>query len=215
MSKQIRILIADDQQLVRYGLRKLIEAEPDLAVVGEAGTGAAALAQAYLHTPDILLLDLMMPDGDGLAVIAELVRFRPQTRILVLTGITDDETILKTLQAGATGFFPKTVTPQDLIQAIRAAAGDGLPLHPKAASVVVRHLFQPPAKPPRHPKLTAREREILWLLANGQSNREIARALVISQYTVRSHVCSLLKKLQLRNRTQAALYVLKHGVATH
>lgn len=215
MSKVIRVVIADDQELIRHGLRELIEFETDIRVIGEAGDGAEALTQTLHLKPDVLLLDLSMPGVSGLDVLADLNRLRPQPRVLVLTGMSDDDTVVRALQCGANGFLPKTASPDDLVQAIRSVSGEGMPIHPQVAGVVVRRLNQPPAKPMPQPRLTAREYDVLYMLARGHTNSEIARSLVISQYTVRSHICNLLKKLHLSNRTQAALYVLKHGMAQH
>lgn len=213
MSNVIRVLIADDQELIRSGLSELLKFETDIRVVGEAGDGAEALTQIFCLKPDVLLLDLSMPTVSGLDVIAKVSRLQPQLRILVLTGLSDDETVLRALQYGANGFLPKTASPDELVQAIRAISRDGTPIHPQVASVVVRRLNQPPIKRAPKTRLTAREYDVLLMLARGHTNSEIARSLVISQDTVRTHICSLLKKLHLTNRTQAALYVLKNGMA--
>lgn len=212
MSKVIRVLIADDQELIRHGLCELLKVEPDIWVVGEAGDGAEALAQTSRLKPDVLLLDLFMPGLSGLEVISKVKRLQPQLHVLVVTGMLDDETVLQALQQGAAGFLPKTASPDDLVQAIRAVSKEGMPIHPQVASVVVRRLNQPAAKSIPKPRLTAREYDVLCMIARGHTNSEIARSLVISQYTVRTHICNLLKKLHLSNRTQAALYVLKNGM---
>jgi NarL family two-component system response regulator LiaR len=212
MSQAIRILIADDQELIRLGLRGLIEAEPGLEVVGEAADGAETLRKTVKLAPDVLLLDLVMPDSKGINTLVELVKVQPQTRILVLTGQVNDETIIQVLHHGAAGYLPKTVSPADLLCAIRSVATDGMPLHPHVASVIVRYLNQLPTNPAPLPQLTPRERDILELLGRGRSTKEMAKTLMISQYTVRSHISSLLKKLQLTSRTQAALYMAKQGV---
>jgi DNA-binding NarL/FixJ family response regulator len=213
MNRMIRILIADDQELVRYGLCELLEFEPDLEVVGEATNGTDAVFQTLTLNPDVLLLDLLMPGLSSMNAIIELTHSRPQTRILVLTGLMDEEVIIQALQSGAVGILPKTASPSELVQAIRAAAGGGVLLHPLVASVVVRRLNQPATEITPGPHLTSREREILFLLTRGQSNNEIARELAISQYTVRTHICTVLKKLNLAYRTQAALHALRSGIA--
>jgi two-component system, NarL family, response regulator LiaR len=207
MNKYIRIVIADDQHLIRYGLRELIDHEPDMIVVGEAASNDQALSHVLKLTPDILLLDLMMPSDPELGIIAEIRHLCPQTHILILSGLEDEEAIFRSLQLGATAFLPKTTAPAELVDAIRAAMSNTLSLHPKVARVVMHRLNQPAAPPLR---FTPRERTVLRLLVQGLSNNEIARALSLSEHTVRTHVCHVLGKLNVDNRTQAVLHLLKH-----
>lgn len=204
----IRILIADDQQLMRHALRTLISAEADLEVVGEAGDTRDLLHFVHQLNPDLVLLDLAICRYEYSELLADLRRRQPIVRTIILTSIEEKEVILQALQAGANGYLLKSIVPADLVKALRAAGVGGTPLHPRIASHVLRWLNQPPPEPESHVRLTTREEEILQLVAQGCSNREIARKLVITQYTVRSHVCNILKKLHLDNRTQAALYLI-------
>jgi NarL family two-component system response regulator LiaR len=202
----IRILIVDDQQLIRHALRTLIEGEPDLSIVGEASDVRELINLTRQLQPDLVLLDLAVCLSHYTEVLADLQRCRPPVRTVILTMIEEEEVIVQALLAGATGYLLKSIVPQDLLQALRAAAAGGTPLHPRIASQVLRRLNRPPTKPEPYTMLTAREQEILHLLAQGYSNQEIASRLVITQFTVRSHICRILKKLNLANRTQAALY---------
>lgn len=207
MSQPIRILLADDQPLIRHALRTLLDGESDLEIVGEAGNFLETIQFTRLLQPDLVLLDLALCDDKCAELLASLHRQQPAVRIVILTTIEDEEVIAQALQAGVAGYLLKSVAPYDLIQALRAAIMDGVPLHPRIASRVLRRLNHPPAK--SQAKLTAREQEILQLLAQGYTNQEVARKLVITQFTVRSHVCRILKKLNLANRTQAALYLIR------
>jgi NarL family two-component system response regulator LiaR len=204
----IRILIADDQQLMRHALRTLISAEADLEVVGEAGDTPELLRFVYQLQPDLVLLDLAICRGEYSELLGDLRRRHPTVRTLILTTIEREDVILQVLQAGANGYLLKSIVPTDLVKALRAASTGGTPLHPRIASHVLHWLNHPPLQPESHVRLTTREQEILQLVAQGCSNSEIARTLVITQYTVRSHVCNILKKLKLDNRTQAALYLV-------
>lgn len=204
----LRILIADDQQLMRHALHTLLDAEPDLAIVGEAGDPLEMLHLTRQLQPDLVLLDLAICPDNFAEILATLRRQQPAVRTVILTMIEDEEVVVQTLQAGASGYLLKSITPYDLIRALRAVAGNGTPLHPRIASRILRRLNRPPEPPKPQPELTAREHEILQLLAQGYTNQEIAHKLVITQYTVRSHVCRILKKLNLANRTQAALYLI-------
>ena len=209
MSETIRVLIADDHELVRHGLRELLALEDDIEVIGDVGDGVEAVNLSKSLRPDIVLLDLLMPGKSGLEALADILQEDPQARIIILTGLDDEATVFQAMQLGAAGYILKTASPHELAQAIRAAAQDGLPLDPHIAGVLVRKLNQPPPEPEPDEHLTARERQILALIAEGKANGEIALLLVISEHTVRAHVCRILKKLNLANRTQAALYFLK------
>jgi DNA-binding NarL/FixJ family response regulator len=209
MSAPIRILLADDQKLIRHALSVLLDQEPDLQIAGEAETRTEAMTLARTLNPHIVVLDPAISENTGIEILPELIRHLPAARVLILTNIDDEEFVLRALQMGATGYLLKTMAPTDLIQAIRATAEDGAPLHPRVARRMLNRFLTPAPQPDSQPHLTVREREILHLIGEGYSNREIAQKLVITQFTVRTHVCRVLKKLKLNNRTQAALYVVR------
>jgi NarL family two-component system response regulator LiaR len=214
MGQKIRILIADDHAIVREGLRALIATEPDLELVGEATDGIQAVSKAQTLKPDVILLDLMMPRLDGVEAINEIKKSWQEARILVLTSFSDDEKVFSAIRSGALGYLLKDSSPSDLLQAISTVAnGEGF-LSPAIASKVMREINQPPKLPPTRDPLTEREVEILQLVAQGLTNDGIAEKLVVSERTVRTHVSNILAKLQLANRTQAALYALKEGLAS-
>ena len=212
MDEPIRVLIADDHAVVRYGLRALLTSEPSLEVIGEAADGVSAVAQAHALQPDVLLLDLLMPGKEGVQVIEELTRTAPGVRILVLTSFVDDEHLFPALRAGAYGYLLKESAPAELIQGIRDVAAGKSPLDPVIARRVLQELAQPPA-PPAAEALTDRETEVLGLVAQGLSNKAIAAELHLSERTVRSHVSNILAKLHLSSRTEAALHALRTGLA--
>ncbi len=210
----IRILIADDHPIVREGLRALIATEPGMIVVGEAKDGGEAVFKARSLQPDVILLDLVMPGKDGLTAIGEITHDLPGVRILVLTSFGEDEYVFPAIKAGAMGYLLKDASPQELLEAIRDVYRGESSLHPTIARKVLREFTRPPDPPARAELLTEREGEILLLVAQGLSNKEIAEQLVVSERTVRSHVSNILQKLHLTSRTQAALYALKEGWAT-
>jgi len=212
----IRLLIADDQELVRIGFRLLLEAQDDLEVVGEAADGEQAVALARELRPDVILMDIRMPRVDGIEAIGRLQALEPPPRVLVLTTFDLDEYVFGALRAGAAGFLLKDAPKDALVQAIRVIhAGDAL-LSPS----VTRRLVEDYARrgePTRSPEailrdLTPREREVLVLVARGMSNAEIAERLVVSEATVKSHVGSILLKLDLRDRVQAVVLAYESGI---
>jgi NarL family two-component system response regulator LiaR len=213
MSGPITVLIADDHAVVRLGLRALIETEPGMRLVGEATDGIEVLRLARQHHPDVILTDLVMPGLDGLQAIEQLMRERPSSHVLVLTSFTEDEKLFPAIKAGALGYLLKDSPPRELLGAIRDVAQGESSLHPTIARKVLRELSRPPELPLTADPLTDREAEVLALLAQGYSNQEIADRLVVRERTVRSHVSSILAKLHLANRTQAALYALRSGLA--
>jgi NarL family two-component system response regulator LiaR len=214
MNPSIRVLIADDHAVVREGLHALIGTEPGMAVVGEAADGIEAVDQARALAPDVILMDLMMPRLDGIGAIEAIKAERADARILVLTSFAEDEKVFGAIKAGALGYLLKEAAPPELLQAIRDVAAGEAALHPAIARKVIRELARPPDLPPTEEPLTDREVEVLALVAKGLANQEIADTLIISERTVRTHVSNILDKLHLANRTQAALYALREGIAT-
>jgi NarL family two-component system response regulator LiaR len=209
----IRVLIADDHAIVREGLRSLLETEPGMDLVGEAADGDEVVAKARALRPDVILLDLVMPRLDGIAALGAIKRDQPDARILVLTSFAEDEKVFAAIKMGALGYLLKDSSPQELLQAIREVARGEPSLHPTIARKVLRELSRPRDLPPTPDPLTARELDVLRLVAQGLSNQEIAERLAMSERTARTHVSQILAKLQLANRTQAALYALREGLA--
>jgi two-component system, NarL family, response regulator LiaR len=204
-------LIADDHAVVRVGLRALLATEPDLEIVGEAADSTDALTQAKARRPDVVVLDLVMPDIPGVRVIEDLAATTPEVRVLVLTAFADEAHVLGALRAGAYGYLLKEAGPDELIQGIRDVAAGRSPLHPDASRHVLRQFT--PLPPIPADGLTAREIDVLTLVAQGLSNKTIAKRLSLSERTVRSHVSTILGKLNLGSRTEAALYALRTGLA--
>jgi NarL family two-component system response regulator LiaR len=213
MTESIRILIADDHAVVRHGLRALIATEPDLELVGEAVDGVEAVQLAASLHPDVILLDMAMPRKSGLEAIYDIKRDDPQARILVLTSFAEDDQIFPAIKAGATGYLLKDASPRELLQAIRDVERGDVSLHPAIARKLVSELKRPPELPPADESLTEREVQVLALVARGLSNQESADQLFIGERTVRTHVSNILSKLHLANRTQAALYAQREGLA--
>ena len=208
----IRILIADDHPVVRRGFRYLIEATPDMALVGEAKDGLEAVEKTRLLKPDIILLDLVMPQLDGLAALRTIKQEFPEARILVVTSFAEDDQVFPAIKAGASGYLLKDTSPDALLQAIRDVYQGQSSLHPTIARKVMQELSQPPSLPPTAEPLTEREVEVLKLVAQGLSNPDISRKLGITEGTVRVHISRILSKLHLANRTQAALYAIQEGL---
>jgi NarL family two-component system response regulator LiaR len=207
VSEPIRVLIADDHPVVRQGLRRFLESYDDIEVIGEAETGAQAVSLVAEHVPDVALLDLLMPEMDGVEATEQIVAASPATRIIVLTSYTEDELLFPAMRAGALAYLVKDVKPEDLVSAIRAAARGHGTLHPSVAGRLVRAADG--VRDDSLSDLTERELDVLRLIARGLSNRQIADELVIAEGTVKSHVSNILSKLHLAHRTQAALYALK------
>lgn len=210
-----RVLIADDDELMRAGLAAVLSSDDEIEVVGEAATGREAVALAHRRDPDVVLMDVRMPDLDGIAATRELAGAAPSARVLILTTFEEDDYIFGGLQAGASGFLLKRTRPEELIRAVHTiAAGESL-LSPSVTRRVIdrmaRHL-SPEHDATTAEQLTPREQEVLELLAGGLSNAEIAGALVIEESTVKTHVKRILMKLGLRDRVQAVIYAFEHGL---
>jgi NarL family two-component system response regulator LiaR len=216
MSEDIRILVVDDHAVVREGLRALIDVQPDMQLAGEAADGVEAVDRAHALRPDVILLDLVMPRKGGLEAIIEIKEKDPDARILVLTSFAEDDKVFPAIKAGAMGYLLKDSSARELVQAIRDVYEGEPTMHPSIARKLMRDLQRPPEpdKPRTEEPLSEREVEVLRLVARGSSNQEIGDELFISERTVRTHVGNILSKLHLANRTQAALYALREGLAT-
>ncbi|GAA2082028.1 response regulator transcription factor [Actinomadura alba] len=205
----IGVLIVDDHEVVRQGLRFVLEQEADIEVVGECSNGRRAITAIRALRPDVVLLDMVMPDLDGLAVLAA-VRDEPPA-VVVLTSFQEDERVVEAVRAGALSYLPKTTAVERVVEAVRAAASGGSVLEPGVAALLVRQIREG-ERPQALDVLSPREREVLAGLARGRSNRQIARELSLSEETVKSHVSSILAKLRLADRTQAAIFGLQQGL---
>ena len=214
------VLLCDDQALVRVGLRKILDAEPEITVVGEAADGEDAIAEARRQRPDLVLMDIRMPVLDGIEATRRIVRAQPATRVMILTTFGLDEYVYEALRAGASGFMLKDAPPEEIAAAVRiVAAGEAL-LAPAVTRAVIEELArrEPPPPPLRRPvalaELTPREREVFELLARGHSNAEICEQLVVSEATTKTHVARVLQKLGLRDRIQAVIYAYESGIVS-
>jgi two-component system, NarL family, response regulator LiaR len=215
MTNPITVLIVDDHAVVRQGVRALLEARAEFAVVGEAESGAEAVRRVADVVPDVVLMDLLMPDMDGVEATRQLKRLSPRTQVVVLTSHHDDQHIFPALRAGAISYLLKSVKMDELAEAVRRAAQGEATLHPRVAARVIQELqgaqHDHDALNP-FTELTDREMEILKLIATGMTNQEMTRHLVISEHTVKGHVSNILSKLHLADRTQAAVFAWRAGV---
>lgn len=209
----IRVLIADDHPIVRDSLRTLITTEADLELVGEATNGEEAVIKANELKPDVILMDLVMPVKDGLQAIGEIKQAYPEMSILVLTSFSDEDKVFPAIRAGALGYLLKDSSPDQLLKAIYDVYRGEASLHPSIALQLIREINRPSDLPPVENPLSERELEVLKLVAQGLTNQEIAARLSLSEWTVRTHVRNILGKLHLANRTQAALFALRKGLA--
>jgi NarL family two-component system response regulator LiaR len=206
----IRILVVDDHGVVRQGLRMFLSLDREFQIVGEAADGAEAVSLARQLRPDVVLMDLLMPGMDGIQATAAIRSEVPETEVVALTSVLEDGAVIGAVRAGAIGYLLKDAQPDELCRAIRAAAAGQVQLSPRAAERLMREV-----RTPDNPeKLTDREVEVLRLLAEGQSNKEIARTLTIGEKTVKTHVSNILAKLGVVSRTQAALYAARIGMVT-
>jgi DNA-binding NarL/FixJ family response regulator len=203
----IRVLVADDHGVVREGLRSFLALQDDIEVVGEAVDGEEAIEAVRRLSPDVALMDLVMPRMDGIEAIRHIRDESPRTRVIVLTSFVDEDKMLPAVRAGAAGYLLKDVEPQELVTAIRTVHGGAALLHPAVVAELVRE-----AGSPRGDGLTEREREVLVLIARGRANKAIAFELGVSEKTVKTHVSNILGKLGLTDRTQAALYAVREGL---
>ncbi len=210
----IRILIADDHPVVRRGLRSLIDIEPDMELVGQAADGVEAVKLTRSLLPDVILLDLMMPRMTGLEAIHEIKRANLESRILVVTSFAQDDQVFPAILAGADGYLLKDSPPDMVLQAIRDVYRGEAALHPSIARKTMQGLRQSPDQTPTAESLTERELDVLKQVARGLSNQDIANELSVNEGTVSTHVRNILAKLHLANRTQAALYALREGLAS-
>jgi NarL family two-component system response regulator LiaR len=207
------VLLVDDHQVVRQGLRAFLQLQPDIEVAGEAAGGEAAVAAARALAPDVVLMDLVMPDGDGVAAIRALAAAAPDARVLVLSSFADDERIFAAMQAGAAGYLLKDVDPDALAGAIRDVHMGRPVLHPEVAARLMRRVADPGgAGGPAAESLTPREQEVLRLVVEGFANKQIARRLAITEKTVKTHVSSILQKLGVADRTAAAVLAIRQGL---
>jgi two-component system, NarL family, response regulator LiaR len=205
VADRIRVLLVDDHAVVREGLRAFLQLQPDIEVVGEADGGETALALAARVEPDVVLMDLLMPDGDGIAAIRGLRAAQPQARVLVLSSYVDEAQVFSAIQAGAGGYQLKDIQPEALADAIRDVHAGRPALHAEAQARLMHRAIEPALGS----QLTPRERDVLKLLAEGFPNKEIARRLYVSEKTVKTHVSSILQKLGVKDRTQAALAAVR------
>ena len=210
-----KVLIVDDHQVVRQGLRTFLELQEDIIVIGEAQDGRQAMELVRQLAPDVVLMDLVMPHMDGITATQQLRALGSTTKVIALTSFSEDDKVFPAIQAGAASYLLKDVSPDDLVEAIRAVHHGEARLHPDIARKLMREVSQMHNAHPDSSvdELTGREQEVLRLVARGLSNREIAQELFISEKTVKTHVSNILSKLHLEDRTQAAIYALKHGLA--
>ncbi|MFI6618776.1 response regulator [Streptomyces sp. NPDC050528] len=211
MADPIKVLIVDDHQVVRRGLRTFLEVQDDIEVVGEAADGAEGVARTEELKPDVVLMDVKMPGMDGIDALRRLRELDLSARVLIVTSFTEQRTVIPALRAGAAGYVYKDVDPDALAGAIRSVHAGHILLQPEVAGVLLSQ-EESNSGQGRGGSLTEREREVLGLIADGRSNREIARALVLSEKTVKTHVSNILMKLDLADRTQAALFAVRHGL---
>ena len=210
---RISVLIVDDHAVVRQGLRTFLELHDEIEVVGEAANGVEAVEQTRQLLPEVVLMDLVMPEMDGIEATRSIRALSPSTQVIVLTSFTEDDKVFSSIKAGALGYLLKNVSPPDLVRAIQAAHRGEVQLNPEIARRLMDEFSTKTSKPVPQ-ELTEREMDVIRLIARGLSNREIAQELVLSEKTVKTHVSNILSKLHLSDRTQAAIYALREGLVT-
>ncbi len=214
ITDKIKILIVDDHQVVRQGLRTFLDLNEDIQVVGEAGDGSKAIELAAKLKPDVILMDLVMPGMDGISAIGKIKSLGLGSRVIALTSFAEDDKVFPAIQAGASSYLLKDVSPDELVEAIHAVHRGEARLHPEVMRKLMEQVAQQPRAegPAKGSQLTAREGEVIRLVAQGKSNREIATVLVISEKTVKAHISNILGKLGLEDRTQMAIHAIKNGL---
>lgn len=205
----ISVFLVDDHQVVRQGLRDFLELQDDIEVVGDASSGVEAVGMVKQLLPDVVIMDLVMPEIDGVEATRRVKAVSPSTQVIVLTSFSDDEKVFPAIKAGAISYLLKDVSPLELARAVRAAKRGEAVLHPEVAAKLMQEFTAPRNADPDAEPLTEREMDVLRLIARGHSNREIADSLIISEKTVKTHVSNILSKLHLADRTQAAIYALR------
>lgn len=208
ISQTIKLLLVDDHTVVRQGLKMVLSLEDDLSIIGEAGDGQEALEQVARLSPQVVLMDLLMPVMDGVTAIRNIKQMYPEVEIVALTSVLEDRLVIDAVEAGAAGYLLKETGPDELVEAIRAAAKGEVRMHPKVQKRLVKEVRTPEMRE----SLTERETETLRLVAKGLANKEIAEIMQVSEVTVKTHVSSILSKLNLSSRTQAALFAIKEGL---
>ncbi|TFD96301.1 response regulator transcription factor [Jeotgalibacillus sp. R-1-5s-1] len=210
----IKLLIADDHHVVRRGLVFFLKTQKDIEIVGEAKNGLEAVELVKKLQPDIVLMDLIMPEMDGIEATREIKRALPGTEIMMLTSFSDQDHVIPAIEAGAAGYQLKDIEPDELVESIRKLIKGENTLHPKATNQLLSRVNQKEPSPHELHQLTRREKDVLLELAKGKSNKEIASALFITEKTVKTHISNLFSKLEVSDRTQAALYAVRHGLAS-
>jgi two-component system, NarL family, response regulator LiaR len=212
---KIKVLIVDDHQVVRQGLRTFLELQPDIFVIGEAGDGQIAVEMVRQLRPDVVLMDLVMPHLDGITATRQVKSLGLEVKVIALTSFTEDDKIFSAIQAGASSYLLKDVSPEELVEAIRAVHRGEARLHPDITRRLMEQIAQQTSTVHKSlpEELTGRELEVVRLVAKGRNNHEIAQTLVISEKTVKTHVSNILGKLHLEDRTQLAIYAIKHNLA--
>lgn len=209
MPDPIRVLIVDDHAVVRQGLKAFLRTQDDIEFVGEAANGEEAIGQVKVLEPDVILMDLVMPGMDGITTMKRIKEGGTEARVIVLTSFSEDAQVVAAVKAGASGYLLKDVSPQDLIAAIRGVHSGEAQLHPSIAAKLMQEVAEPSTASQKADALTARELEVLRALARGMANKEIAVELGVAEKTVKTHVSAILRKLQVADRTQAALYAVR------
>jgi NarL family two-component system response regulator LiaR len=208
----ITVMLIDDHRVVRQGLRDFLELQGDIEIVGEASSGEEGVQLARELLPDVVLMDLVMPGIDGVEATRRLKAASPSSRVIVLTSFADDNKVFPAIKAGAISYLLKDISPEELAHAIRAAQRNEAVLHPEVAAKLMQEFSAPKGNEAMVEQLTARELDVLRLIAKGKSNKEIADTLIVSEKTIKTHVSNILSKLHLADRTQAAIYALKQRI---